>query len=156
MPYELEVSPHTWHNGHDAEMIDCLQTPVKLFVPLIRVEESAVDFSYLMQCSDDFPALLIDCLGAPVGVQFFQSCGNAIVLPHPERVKSNQRQNLVHPAISSKETLEAFFRACTWLLEACRRGVIDKRQVSTTFGIGVFTVNCEQALRARGVPEHPL
>lgn len=148
LPYEQEVSPITWHDGPDAEMINYFQTPVKLFVSWVWMEDSAVDFSYLMQSSDDFPALLIDCLRAPVGVQLFQLCGNAIVLSHPERVKSNQRQNLVHPAISSEKALQAFFRACTWLLEAGRRGVIDKRQVSTTCSISVITVNCEQAVRA--------
>lgn len=116
-----------------------------------------------MQRSDDFAALLVSDLCAPLGVECFQSGRHSIVLPDPQRVKGTEWQHLVHPAVPRQKALHPLAprpgaaAVTAGLLEARRRGVVgNRRQEGPPAVIGEPVIDSQQAGGAGSVPQQAL
>ena len=55
---------------------------------------------------DDLPALLVEGLLVPVGVDCLEQGGDPVVLPHDHRVQGSQAGIVVHPLVARPSTTE--------------------------------------------------
>ena len=55
---------------------------------------------------DDLPALLVEGLLVPVGVDCLEQGGDPVVLPHDHRVQGSQAGVVVHPLVARPSTTE--------------------------------------------------
>lgn len=80
-----------------------------------------------MQSSYNFARLLVDGLGAPVGIDALEGSSQAVVLPEPQRVHGRQGCDLAGAAVPSHKTLQPL--TPTWVLSTGGWDLVCKRQV---------------------------